>query len=49
MILSNKRITKAQISLGGCAGLSAPLLFVDPKDRFSRDEAYIVAGDYGIL
>ena len=31
MILSNKRITKALISLGGCAGWSAPLLFVNPR------------------
>ena len=36
MILSKKRIIKALISLRICAGWSAPLLFANPKDRFSR-------------
>ena len=36
MMLSKKRITKALISLRGCAGWSAPLMFADPEDRFSR-------------
>ena len=35
MIFSKKRITKALISFCGCAGLSAPLLFANPEDRFS--------------
>ena len=41
MILFKKRITKALISLRGCAGWSAPLLFANPEDRFSCDEAHI--------
>ena len=41
MILSNKHITKALIGLHGCTGWSAPLLFVNPKDRFSRVEALL--------
>ena len=41
MILSNKRITKALISLRGCAGCSATLLFANPEDRFSRIEAQL--------
>ena len=41
MILSKKRITKAMISLRGCAGWSAPLLFANPKDRFSYIEAIV--------
>ena len=39
---SNKRITKALISLGGCAGWSAPLLFANPEDRFSCVEVYMI-------
>ena len=39
MIFSNKRITKAVIRLRGGAGWSAPVLFANPEDRFSRDEA----------
>ena len=31
MILSNERITKALIRLRGCAGWSAPLLFIKPR------------------
>ena len=42
MILSRKRITKALIRLRGCAGWSAPLLFAQPDDRFSRLEAQII-------
>ena len=38
MILSIKGIVKALISLRGCAGWSAPLLFANPKDRISRVE-----------
>ena len=37
MILSSKRITKALISLRGCAGWSAPLLFANPpKTGFAQ-------------
>ena len=39
MILSNKGITTAQISLRGWVGWSEPLLFPNPDDRFSRVEA----------
>ena len=42
MILSNKSITKALIRLRGCAGWSAPLLFSNLEDRFSRMEAHII-------
>ena len=38
MIFSKKRITQALICLCGCAGWSAPLLFTNTKDRFSRVE-----------
>ena len=41
MILSNKRLTMALIRLHGCAGLSVPLLFAQPPDRFSRDKACV--------
>ena len=41
MILSSKRITKVLISLRGCAGWSASLLFTTPGDRFCGDEAHI--------
>ena len=41
MILSKTRITKALIRLHGCAGWSAPVLFANPEDRFSRVEAHI--------
>ena len=34
MILSKKRITKALIRLGRCAGWSAPLLFANPRKQF---------------
>ena len=35
-------ITKVRISLRRCPGWSAPLLFANPKDRFSRVEAYMI-------
>ena len=38
IILSSRQITKALISLRGCADWSAPLLLA----RFSRDEAHVV-------
>ena len=38
MILSKKQVTKALIRLNGCAGWSAPLVFANPFDRFSRVE-----------
>ena len=41
MILSNQLITKALIRLGGYAGWSAPLLFTNSEDIFSRVEAHI--------
>ena len=34
MILYKKRITKAMISLSGCADWSVPLLLANPEDRF---------------
>ena len=40
-ILPKKRITKVLISLPRCAGWSAPLLFANPEDRFSRIKAHI--------
>ena len=42
MILCNKEITKALIRMRGCAGWSAPLLFKNPEDRFSHDEAHMI-------
>ena len=33
MILFDKRITKAQIRLRGCAGWSVPLLFAIPEEK----------------
>ena len=39
MIFSNKRKTKALISLRKRAGWSAPLLFAKPEDRFSSVNA----------
>ena len=41
MILSKKGIKKVLISLLRCAGWSAPLLFANPKDRFSCVKAHI--------
>ena len=41
MILSKKRITKALIILRGCASWPAPLMFPNPKDRFSRVKAHL--------
>ena len=40
-ILLDKRITKALISLCGCAGWSALLLLQTPEDRFCGDEAHL--------
>ena len=42
MIFSNKLITKALNRLRGCAGWSAPLLFANTEDRFSRIHAQMV-------
>ena len=44
MILFKMLITKALISLHGCAGWSVPLLFANPEDRFSRAEAHVILG-----
>ena len=41
MILSNKRITKAQIRLRGCEGWSAHMLVANTEDRFSHVEAQL--------
>ena len=49
VILSNKRITKALIRLHGCAGWSAPLLFLNPRRRFSRVDAHIRGSGWGSL
>ena len=42
MILSKRRITKALISVHGCADLSGSLLFANTKDWFSRAEAQML-------
>ena len=36
MIRTKTRITKALIGLRGCPVLSAPLMIVNPDDKFSR-------------
>ena len=41
MILSNKQKSKALIRLCGRPGLSAPLLFANTEDRFTRGEAHL--------
>ena len=42
MILSSKRITQALISLGGCTGWSAPLLFTNQQRQvFSHQGPYL--------
>ena len=46
IVLYKTRITKALIRLRGCAGWSAPVLFANPEDRFSRGEAHVL--DYSI-
>ena len=46
LILSIKRITQALIRLRRCAGWSAPVLFENPEDRFSNDEAQISLAIY---
>ena len=42
MILPNKRTTMALNSLRRCPGWSAPLLFANSVDRFSRVEAHMI-------
>ena len=42
IILSKQRKTKALIRLRGCAGWSAPVLFVYSKNRFSHDVAQMM-------
>ena len=42
MILSHKRITKVLIRLRGRIGWSAPVLFANPEDRFSRVKAHMM-------
>ena len=43
MILSNKQITKALISLCECAGWYGPLLFANPRRQvFSRGGPYVL-------
>ena len=37
-MFSKKKITKALIALPRCTGWYAPLLFSNPKDRYSRME-----------
>ena len=41
MIIFDKQITKALTRLRGCTVWSAPLLFANPEDRFSRLEAQL--------
>ena len=48
MALSNKPITKAHIRLRGCTGWSAPLLFANTEDSFSRVEAHIFSFENSI-
>ena len=43
MILYKERLTMALIRLQGCAGWSAPLLFANTEDRFSRVEAHMMS------
>ena len=42
MIFLDKRRTKALISLHECAGWAVPVLFKNPKDRFSRIKAHFI-------
>ena len=50
MILSNKQITKALISLRGWAGWSAPLLFANPRKQvFSQRGPYVHICVSGII
>ena len=42
IILSRKRITKELVSLCGCAGWSALVLFANPEDRFSCVEDQLI-------
>ena len=39
MVFFYRRLTKALISLRGCAGWSAPLLFADPRRQIFSGEA----------
>ena len=48
MIISKKRIAKALIILQ-MRSLSAPLLFANPEDRFSRVEAHIFVNFLQVL
>ena len=45
MILFNKQIIKARISLGGCAGWSASLLFLDPRKQVFLDLHLSISND----
>ena len=42
MIFSKTRITRALIRLRVRTGWSAPMLFANPEDRYSRDKAQIM-------
>ena len=47
MILTKTRITKALISLRGCAGWSAPVLFTNPRRQvFSRCSSNFISQTY---
>ena len=50
MVLSKKRITKALISLRGCAGWSAPVFFANPRRQVlsRRGQIMIKNGPIGI-
>ena len=41
IILSKKRITKALISLRGCAGWSAPVLFATPRRQVTSRPMFL--------
>ena len=45
MILFNKQIIKARISLGGCTGWSASLLFLDPRKQVFLDLHLSISND----
>ena len=50
MVLREKRIIKELISLRGCAGWSASLLFANPRSQvFSRRGPYLNGLDYAIF
>ena len=49
MTLLDKGITKALISLRGCAGWSAPVLFVNPRGQvFSRRGPFRAMQDFSL-